>query len=709
MFRGTGNIFISYRRDDSRFAAGLIYERLKRQYSASRLFIDVDSITGGADFARLLDARLQKTRVLLAVIGDRWLDIRNKGGERRLHDPNDFVRMEISRALQLGITVIPVFLEQAEIPEADGLPADLKPLLERQIRRVRHDTFGSDMSLIVRDIKAALRPPPEVVWRQRRQIAAAAAAVSLLGSAVIWNAVWLGPLQSSLGLVRTTVSDWQQSLRDRVRLADDFAWESASTRGEVAGYESYLKLQPEGRYRTEAEQRIKSLRAQDEIDARLAEQRARAERERVARAEDERAWQTAGTAHEIVSYQAYLLQWPSGSFAAEARSRIAQMETEARKRAEAAWLAWERQGDKMAWEAADASGQTWAYLSYLQQRPEGAHAATARERIASLEAAAARAQEEERRQRDRRRSEADREEDVRAWNAAQSADEIVTYRAYLLQRPNGQYAKEATAKIAAFELATRQRTETLRKEQEQARAEAARQAEERAWSIAGEANQISQYQAYLMQWPEGRHAAAARRRVASFEEQAKRDAEMRNAAAAEMADRARPQPQPAVEPAKLALELQLELKRVGCDPGSVDGEWGSQSVAALKRFAAHTKVELESERPSLAAHQAVHSQKVRVCPLECALDQRPSGDRCITNSRPSSPVAVPSKRPVAKTRTNVAGSGSVPAKAGTSPGFTLCKDGNMSHCRVACANGFPRACARLYGGQGGGGGRQFGR
>ena len=40
----------------------------------------------------------------------------------------------------------------------------------------------------------------------------------------------------------------------------------------------------------------------------------------------------------------------------------------------------------------------------------------------------------------------------------------------------------------------------------------------------------------------------------------------------------------------LARLLQMELKRVGCDPGDVDGKWGSKSKKALNEF--HEQMEM---------------------------------------------------------------------------------------------------------------------
>ena len=66
--------------------------------------------------------------MLLAVIGPNWSDVRDEHGNRRLDDPNDFVRIEIAAALQRDIPVIPILLDGARIPKAGQLPETSRSL-----------------------------------------------------------------------------------------------------------------------------------------------------------------------------------------------------------------------------------------------------------------------------------------------------------------------------------------------------------------------------------------------------------------------------------------------------------------------------------------------------------------------------------------------------------------------------------------------------
>jgi hypothetical protein len=146
-------IFISYRRDDSAAQAGRVHERLTSEFGRDLLFIDVDGIPLGANFVEVLRDEVTKCEVLLALIGSKWLNAQDENGNRRLDDPNDFVRVEISAALERDIKVIPIFLDEARPPRADQLPRDLEELAVRQGLDVRHKSFRSDIAALIQELK----------------------------------------------------------------------------------------------------------------------------------------------------------------------------------------------------------------------------------------------------------------------------------------------------------------------------------------------------------------------------------------------------------------------------------------------------------------------------------------------------------------------------------------------------------------------------
>lgn len=154
-------VFISYRRDDSAGHAGRVHDRLVREFGRDLLFMDVDAIPLGVNFIKVLREQVVACDVLLALIGPNWLNARDDEGNRRLNNPNDFVRIEIATALHRDIPVIPILLEGAKIPKADQLPKDLKELAVRNALDVRHASFHNDMDKLVRSLRSQdLDAPP---------------------------------------------------------------------------------------------------------------------------------------------------------------------------------------------------------------------------------------------------------------------------------------------------------------------------------------------------------------------------------------------------------------------------------------------------------------------------------------------------------------------------------------------------------------------
>jgi WD40 repeat protein len=147
---GAGRIFISYRREETAYPAGWLYDRLVDHFGQGQVFKDVDSIQLGDDFAEVITAAVARCDVLLALIGDRWLTITGEDGQRRLEDPGDFVRLEIEAALARGIRVIPVLVDGARMPRAGDLPASLAKLVRRQALELSPSRFDSDTGRLLR-------------------------------------------------------------------------------------------------------------------------------------------------------------------------------------------------------------------------------------------------------------------------------------------------------------------------------------------------------------------------------------------------------------------------------------------------------------------------------------------------------------------------------------------------------------------------------
>ena len=141
----TGQIFISYRRNETAYPAAWLYKQLAKHYGAVRVFKDVDSIPLGDDFVEVITREVGSCDVLLALIGNQWLTTTDEHGRRRLDDPHDFVRLEIEAALARNIRVIPILVDKSKMPRAEELPDSLDGLARRQALELSSIHFEFDI------------------------------------------------------------------------------------------------------------------------------------------------------------------------------------------------------------------------------------------------------------------------------------------------------------------------------------------------------------------------------------------------------------------------------------------------------------------------------------------------------------------------------------------------------------------------------------
>jgi eukaryotic-like serine/threonine-protein kinase len=143
-------IFISYRRQDSAEVTKRLHGRLEGHFQPGSVFYDIDSIPPGVDFRKRLSGSVEQSDALLAVIGNSWLDAAfqegPKQGQRRLDDPDDYVRIEIEAALSLGVPVIPVLVDGAFMPKGEALAPGMRDLAYRNAAEVR---FGPEFNVHV--------------------------------------------------------------------------------------------------------------------------------------------------------------------------------------------------------------------------------------------------------------------------------------------------------------------------------------------------------------------------------------------------------------------------------------------------------------------------------------------------------------------------------------------------------------------------------
>lgn len=153
-------IFINYRREDSRADAGRLFDWLSGHFGKDRVFMDIaGSIEPGMDFDEVIERAVTSCEALIVVIGKQWLTTTDSTGRHRLDNPNDYVRLEIAKALQRNIRVIPVLVQEATMPSAEDLPEDMVRLAKRQALEISDSRWDYDTEQLVKVLdKAGIKP-----------------------------------------------------------------------------------------------------------------------------------------------------------------------------------------------------------------------------------------------------------------------------------------------------------------------------------------------------------------------------------------------------------------------------------------------------------------------------------------------------------------------------------------------------------------------
>jgi hypothetical protein len=148
-YAATKKIFISYRVHDTAGETGRLVDALKQYFSDDQIFMDIENLEPGADFTEAIEKSLDTCDVFLSIIGPHWLGDRD-GQNIRINDPNDWVRLEVSTALQRNIRVVPVLVDGATLPKQEQLPQDLQPLLRRQAIEISNKRWRYDTDQLIR-------------------------------------------------------------------------------------------------------------------------------------------------------------------------------------------------------------------------------------------------------------------------------------------------------------------------------------------------------------------------------------------------------------------------------------------------------------------------------------------------------------------------------------------------------------------------------
>ncbi|MGH1362721.1 MAG: SUMF1/EgtB/PvdO family nonheme iron enzyme [Calditrichia bacterium] len=149
-------IAIAYRERNSGEMARRLHEALPEQMPQTRVNIYLDDPPIGQTFASHVETMLETSSVVLVLI-DNWFDeFTNSDGDRLIDKPDDELRLKIEIAMRLDIPIIPVLVNNADMPPGDELPESIYTLTERQAIRMSNEYFEDDLAALVQTLNDRL-------------------------------------------------------------------------------------------------------------------------------------------------------------------------------------------------------------------------------------------------------------------------------------------------------------------------------------------------------------------------------------------------------------------------------------------------------------------------------------------------------------------------------------------------------------------------
>jgi CHASE2 domain-containing sensor protein len=147
--------FISYRRDQSSWPAQSIKAALKERFGDATVFMDMESIHAGQDWQAKIREAIRSCSTMLVLIGPYWLGATTVRGSRRIDDPDDWVRREVEEGLNApGVSVIPILLDGARIPEEEDLPPSLADLTRRNAHTLSAVGWSVELTELLDSLRA---------------------------------------------------------------------------------------------------------------------------------------------------------------------------------------------------------------------------------------------------------------------------------------------------------------------------------------------------------------------------------------------------------------------------------------------------------------------------------------------------------------------------------------------------------------------------
>ncbi len=148
-------IFICYRRAEAEYAAGALGRDLRRHFGNEQVFRDREDIDGGDSWKKRALTEIDRDSAVLVLISKEWTCCTDELGNRRLENLHDPIRLEICDGIASSAAIIPVLLENSQMPNESELPPALKPMADFHALRLRDGDWQHDLDAICKTLERA--------------------------------------------------------------------------------------------------------------------------------------------------------------------------------------------------------------------------------------------------------------------------------------------------------------------------------------------------------------------------------------------------------------------------------------------------------------------------------------------------------------------------------------------------------------------------
>ena len=334
-------IFFSYSRDDSEFVLTLAKNLRK---AGANIWLDQLDIKPGTRWDKSIETALEESKTLLVILSKSSVASTN-------------VMDEVSYALEEKKTVVPVLLEDCDIPfrlrrlqfadftsdQNKGLKTLAEALhLDGSVANKLTDSSLENIELSQKEVEEGKRIKQEVEAKKSEVIETVKKSAEPVAKAVTEPISTPTNPKSKLPLIIggaiVVIAIVGFLLKDTIFPdKDKQAWEMAMEKDTQTEYDFYIRTNPNGKFLLAAKDSITSKEEQAITNA------------------DNKAWAEAGAKNTVDAYNKYLKDFSRGIHIVEANSRIQKLET----------YALEVTKDKNAWEAAEADGSVNVLASYI--------------------------------------------------------------------------------------------------------------------------------------------------------------------------------------------------------------------------------------------------------------------------------------------------------------------------------------------------------